>query len=78
MFCCLAITSGHGTNWHCFIIAVHSLLLSLENDRRTVFIALTVISLVGTVLFFLIRKPDPENVLGEEESCDDQDMEAPE
>ncbi|ERE67793.1 UNC93-like protein MFSD11-like protein [Cricetulus griseus] len=49
-----------------------------ENDRRTVFIALTVISLVGTVLFFLIRKPDPENVLGEEESCDDQDMEAPE
>lgn len=54
---------------------IHSLLLSLENDRRTVFIALTVISLVGTVLFFLIRKPDPEN-LGEEESCDDQDMEA--
>ncbi|XP_038942366.1 UNC93-like protein MFSD11 isoform X4 [Rattus norvegicus] len=50
-----------------------------ENDRRTVFIALTVISLVGTVLFFLIRKPDPENVLGEEdESCDDQDMEATE
>ncbi|XP_048346710.1 UNC93-like protein MFSD11 [Sphaerodactylus townsendi] len=28
-----------------------------ENDRRTVFIALTVISLVGTVLFFLIRNP---------------------
>lgn len=52
--------------------------MSLENDRRTVFIALTVISLVGTVLFFLIRKPDPENVLGEEESCDDQDMEATE
>lgn len=52
--------------------------LSLEHDRRTVFIALTVISLVGTVLFFLIRKPDPENVLGEEESCDDQDMEATE
>lgn len=49
-----------------------------EHDRRTVFIALTVISLVGTVLFFLIRKPDPENVLGEEESCDDQDMEATE
>ncbi|XP_076791529.1 UNC93-like protein MFSD11 isoform X3 [Arvicanthis niloticus] len=49
-----------------------------ENDRRTVFIALTVISLVGTVLFFLIRKPDPENVLGEEESFDDQDMEATE
>lgn len=48
---------------------------SLESDRRTVFIALTVISLVGTVLFFLIRKPDSENVLGEDESSDDQDME---
>uniref|UniRef100_A0A8C7B3R8 UNC93-like protein MFSD11 n=1 Tax=Neovison vison TaxID=452646 RepID=A0A8C7B3R8_NEOVI len=32
-----------------------------ESDRRTVFIALTVISLVGTVLFFLIRQPDSEN-----------------
>ncbi|KAM4674655.1 UNC93-like protein MFSD11 isoform 1-T4 [Amazona ochrocephala] len=29
-----------------------------ESDRRTVFIALTVISLVGTVLFFLIRKQE--------------------
>ncbi|KAJ6660425.1 hypothetical protein lerEdw1_017849 [Lerista edwardsae] len=29
-----------------------------ESDRRTVFIALTVISLVGTVLFFLIRTTD--------------------
>lgn len=48
-----------------------------ESDRRTVFIALTVISLVGTVLFFLIRKPEPESVLGEDES-DDQDMEGPE
>ena len=48
--------------------------LSLESDRRTVFIALTVISLVGTVLFFLIRKPDSENVLGEDESSDDQDL----
>lgn len=48
-----------------------------ESDRRTVFIALTVISLVGTVLFFLIRKPEPENVLGEDESADDQDMEVP-
>lgn len=74
----MATTGGRGANWHCFTGAVHSLLLSLENDRRTVFIALTVISLVGTVLFFLIRKPDPENVFGEEESCDDQDMEAPE
>ncbi|XP_005993257.1 UNC93-like protein MFSD11 [Latimeria chalumnae] len=29
-----------------------------DHDRRTVFIALTVICLVGTFLFFLIRKPD--------------------
>ncbi|KAM9004228.1 UNC93-like protein MFSD11 isoform X2 [Sarcophilus harrisii] len=46
-----------------------------ENDRRTVFIALTVISLVGTVLFFLIRKPDPENVLGDDESSDNESLE---
>lgn len=31
-----------------------------DADRRTVFITLTVISLVGCFLFFLIRKPDPE------------------
>uniref|UniRef100_A0A3Q2D1S5 Major facilitator superfamily domain containing 11 n=1 Tax=Cyprinodon variegatus TaxID=28743 RepID=A0A3Q2D1S5_CYPVA len=31
-----------------------------DMDRRTVFISLTVISLVGCFLFFLIRKPDPE------------------
>lgn len=48
---------------------------SVESDRRTVFIALTVISLVGTVLFFLIQKPDSGNVLGEDESSDDQDLE---
>ncbi|XP_006635161.1 UNC93-like protein MFSD11 [Lepisosteus oculatus] len=30
-----------------------------DKDRRTVFISLTVISLVGSFLFFLIRKPDP-------------------
>lgn len=42
------------------------------------FIALTVISLVGTVLFFLIRKPDPETVLGEDESSDDQDLDVSE
>ncbi|XP_060501251.1 UNC93-like protein MFSD11 isoform X2 [Panthera onca] len=46
-----------------------------ESDRRTVFIALTVISLVGTVLFFLIRQPESENVLGEDESSDEQDLE---
>uniref|UniRef100_A0A3Q0RNT0 Major facilitator superfamily domain containing 11 n=1 Tax=Amphilophus citrinellus TaxID=61819 RepID=A0A3Q0RNT0_AMPCI len=32
-----------------------------DKDRRTVFISLTVISLVGCFLFFLIRKPDPES-----------------
>lgn len=51
------------------------LFFSPESDRRTVFIALTVISLVGTVLFFLIRQPESENVLGEDESSDDQDLE---
>lgn len=30
-----------------------------DKDRRTVFITLTVISLVGCFLFFLIRKPEP-------------------
>ncbi|NXJ00409.1 MFS11 protein, partial [Psophia crepitans] len=39
-----------------------------ENDRRTVFIALTVISLVGTVLFFLIRKQEDTKAPGEEDS----------
>ncbi|XP_066560898.1 UNC93-like protein MFSD11 [Amia ocellicauda] len=31
-----------------------------DRDRRTVFISLTVISLVGSFLFFLIRSPEPE------------------
>lgn len=61
-----------------FVRSVLSSSLSPESDRRTVFIALTVISLVGTVLFFLIRKPDPENVLGEDESSDDQDLDVSE
>uniref|UniRef100_A0A8C8BIA3 UNC93-like protein MFSD11 n=1 Tax=Otus sunia TaxID=257818 RepID=A0A8C8BIA3_9STRI len=39
-----------------------------ESDRRTVFIALTVISLVGTVLFFLIRKQEDTRTPGEEDS----------
>uniref|UniRef100_A0A8D0KXQ0 UNC93-like protein MFSD11 n=1 Tax=Strix occidentalis caurina TaxID=311401 RepID=A0A8D0KXQ0_STROC len=39
-----------------------------ESDRRTVFIALTVISLVGTVLFFLIRKQEDTKTPGEENS----------
>ncbi|XP_061472313.1 UNC93-like protein MFSD11 [Rhineura floridana] len=43
-----------------------------ENDRRTVFIALTVISLVGTVLFFLIRTPEESHSEEEEaEATDD-------
>ncbi|XP_062826711.1 UNC93-like protein MFSD11 [Anolis carolinensis] len=41
-----------------------------ERDRRTVFIALTVISLVGTVLFFLIRTPEESNSDEEESSTD--------
>ncbi|NWR81085.1 MFS11 protein, partial [Centropus unirufus] len=42
-----------------------------ESDRRTVFIALTVISLVGTVLFFLIRKHEDTQTPGEEDSTNE-------
>ncbi|XP_003211465.1 UNC93-like protein MFSD11 [Meleagris gallopavo] len=42
-----------------------------EGDRRTVFIALTVISLVGTVLFFLIRKQEDTKAPGEEDSTNE-------
>ncbi|NXW99519.1 UNC93-like protein MFSD11 [Larus michahellis] len=42
-----------------------------ESDRRTVFIALTVISLVGTVLFFLIRKREDTKAPGEEDSTNE-------
>ncbi|KFQ73008.1 UNC93-like MFSD11 [Phaethon lepturus] len=41
------------------------------SDRRTVFIALTVISLVGTVLFFLIRKQEDTKAPGEEDSANE-------
>uniref|UniRef100_H0V2P7 UNC93-like protein MFSD11 n=1 Tax=Cavia porcellus TaxID=10141 RepID=H0V2P7_CAVPO len=61
--------------WSFYTASVFIGIAAAESDRRTVFIALTVISLVGTVLFFLIRKPDPTNVLGEDESSDDQDLE---
>uniref|UniRef100_I3LYL5 UNC93-like protein MFSD11 n=1 Tax=Ictidomys tridecemlineatus TaxID=43179 RepID=I3LYL5_ICTTR len=61
--------------WSFYTASVFIGIAAAESDRRTVFIALTVISLVGTVLFFLIRKPDSENILGEDESSDDQDME---
>ncbi|XP_027741903.1 UNC93-like protein MFSD11 [Empidonax traillii] len=42
-----------------------------ESDRRTVFIALTVISLVGTVLFFLIRKQEDTKAPGDEDSTNE-------
>ncbi|KAM9222277.1 UNC93-like protein MFSD11 isoform 1-T1 [Leptosomus discolor] len=42
-----------------------------ESDRRTVFIALTVISLVGTVLFFLIRKQEDTKAPGEDDSANE-------
>ncbi|XP_040845534.1 UNC93-like protein MFSD11 isoform X2 [Ochotona curzoniae] len=61
--------------WSFYTASVFLGVAAAESDRRTVFIALTVISLIGAVLFFLIRKPDVENVLGEEESSDDQDLE---
>ncbi|XP_063315041.1 UNC93-like protein MFSD11 [Pelobates fuscus] len=38
-----------------------------ETDRRSVFIALTVISLVGTVLFFLIRTPSSSRSQSQED-----------
>jgi len=47
------------------------LCFSTESDRRTVFIALTVISLVGTVLFFLIRKQEDTKAPGEEDSANE-------
>ncbi|XP_025783398.1 UNC93-like protein MFSD11 isoform X2 [Puma concolor] len=61
--------------WSFYTASVFIGIAAAESDRRTVFIALTVISLVGTVLFFLIRQPESENVLGEDESSDDQDLE---
>ncbi|XP_053565544.1 UNC93-like protein MFSD11 [Bombina bombina] len=41
-----------------------------ERDRRSVFIALTVISLVGSVLFFLIRKPESFDIQDEDRTSD--------
>ncbi|XP_051889289.1 LOW QUALITY PROTEIN: UNC93-like protein MFSD11 [Pristis pectinata] len=43
-----------------------------DHDRRTVYIALTVISLVGSVLFILIRKPASEVQSTENEVSDDE------
>ncbi|XP_044529404.1 UNC93-like protein MFSD11 isoform X2 [Gracilinanus agilis] len=61
--------------WSFYTASVFIGIAAAENDRRTVFIALTVISLVGTVLFFLIRKPDPPNVLGDDGSSDNESLE---
>ncbi|KAG7459587.1 hypothetical protein MATL_G00212140 [Megalops atlanticus] len=36
-----------------------------DKDRQTVFISLTVISLVGSFLFFLIQRPEPESTPSE-------------
>ncbi|CAK6979474.1 Hypothetical predicted protein [Scomber scombrus] len=41
-------------------LAWHGHVHITDKDRQTVFISLTVISLVGCFLFFLIRKPDAE------------------
>nr|KAF6286825.1 hypothetical protein mPipKuh1_010002 [Pipistrellus kuhlii] len=64
--------------WSFYTASVFLGVAAAESDRRTVFIALTVISLLGTVLFFLIRKPASENILGEDEVSDDQDLEVSE
>uniref|UniRef100_A0A8D0CD75 UNC93-like protein MFSD11 n=1 Tax=Scleropages formosus TaxID=113540 RepID=A0A8D0CD75_SCLFO len=40
--------------------AWHQKLHISDKDRQTVFISLTIISLVGTFLFFLIQRPEPE------------------
>ncbi|KAM9296929.1 UNC93-like protein MFSD11 [Gastrophryne carolinensis] len=48
-----------------------------ERDRRTVFIALTVISLVGTVLIFLIRTPKPHATpMNEEDDANSEILES--
>ncbi|NXU57227.1 MFS11 protein, partial [Turnix velox] len=52
-------------------LAMTPVCFSTESDRRTVFIALTVISLVGTVLFFLIRKQEDTKAPGEADSAND-------
>uniref|UniRef100_A0A4W3JMP2 UNC93-like protein MFSD11 n=1 Tax=Callorhinchus milii TaxID=7868 RepID=A0A4W3JMP2_CALMI len=46
-----------------------------DHDRRTVFIALTVISLVGSLLLFLIRKPNSAVLLCTDEPMSDEDTE---
>ncbi|XP_018411187.1 PREDICTED: UNC93-like protein MFSD11 isoform X3 [Nanorana parkeri] len=48
--------------WSFYTLSVLIGIAAADRDRRTVFIALTVISLVGAVLFFLIRTP-PSNTV---------------
>nr|XP_010300725.1 PREDICTED: UNC93-like protein MFSD11 isoform X1 [Balearica regulorum gibbericeps] len=57
------------TTWAFYTASVFIGIAAAESDRRTVFIALTVISLVGTVLFFLIRKQEDTKAPGEEDSA---------
>ncbi|XP_010149850.1 PREDICTED: UNC93-like protein MFSD11 isoform X2 [Eurypyga helias] len=58
--------------WAFYTASVFIGIAAAEGDRRTVFIALTVISLVGTVLFFLIRKQEDTKAPGEEDSANEQ------
>ncbi|XP_009814734.1 UNC93-like protein MFSD11 isoform X2 [Gavia stellata] len=58
--------------WAFYTASVFIGIAAAESDRRTVFIALTVISLVGTVLFFLIRKQEDTKAPGEEDSANEQ------
>ncbi|CAG02272.1 unnamed protein product [Tetraodon nigroviridis] len=46
--------------WSFYAASVLVGLGAADKDRQTVFISLTVISLVGCFLLFLIRKPDPQ------------------
>ncbi|XP_009474866.1 PREDICTED: UNC93-like protein MFSD11 isoform X1 [Nipponia nippon] len=57
--------------WAFYTASVFIGIAAAESDRRTVFIALTVISLVGTVLFFLIRKQEDTKAPGEEDSANE-------
>ncbi|XP_009077160.1 PREDICTED: UNC93-like protein MFSD11 isoform X1 [Acanthisitta chloris] len=59
------------TTWAFYTASVFIGIAAAESDRRTVFIALTVISLVGTVLFFLIRKQEDTKTPGEEDSANE-------
>ncbi|KAM9222278.1 UNC93-like protein MFSD11 isoform 2-T2 [Leptosomus discolor] len=57
--------------WAFYTASVFIGIAAAESDRRTVFIALTVISLVGTVLFFLIRKQEDTKAPGEDDSANE-------